>query len=69
MRMEERGGLVPISVVINLTTEGQAQQKGVTIGCTVIGVNGEKYISHAHTISTLKHAKRPLSVRFRRMDS
>ena len=38
---------------------------GVREGCTVVGINGEEYLSHAHTVATLKHAKRPVTVRFR----
>jgi len=67
-RFEERGGVNPVSVVVNVTENSQAASKGVSIGCTVVGINGERFISHAHTISTLKHAKRPLTVRFRRLD-
>ena len=68
MRIQERGGLVPQSVVVGVEPEGQAAANGVSVGCTVVGVNGELFISHAHTVSTLKHAKRPVSVRFRHMD-
>lgn len=68
MRMEERGGLVPVSVVVSVTDGGQASGRGVSVGCTLIGINGERYISHAHAVSTLKHAQRPLIVRFRKMD-
>ena len=67
-RFEERGGTNPVSVVVSVVENGQAATKGITIGCTVVGINGEKFLSHAHTISTLKHAKRPVTVRFRRLE-
>ena len=57
-----------MSVVTFIAPEGQAEAAGVTIGCTIIGVNGERFISHAHTVSTLRHAKRPVRVRFRHCD-
>lgn len=44
---------------------GQAQSLGVSEGCVVVGLNGEEYLSHAHTVATLKHARRPILVRFR----
>lgn len=47
---------------------GQAVARGVREGCTVVGINGEEYLSHAHTVATLKHAKRPVTVRFRAPD-
>ena len=67
-RFEERGGAQPVSVVVNVTENSQAAAKGVTIGCSVVGINGERFISLAHTISTLKHAKRPVIVRFKRLE-
>jgi C-terminal processing protease CtpA/Prc len=67
-RLEERGGLHPVSVVVSVTENGQAASKGVSVGCSIVGINGERFLSHAHTVSTLKHAKRPLTVRFRRLD-
>lgn len=68
MRIEERSGLVPITVVTHCDHDGQAFKHGVRLGCVVIGLNGEKYLSHAHTTSTLKFAKRPVRVRFRHCD-
>ncbi len=64
-RFEERDGINPVSVVTNVTENGQAKIKGVKVGCIILGVNGEKFISHAHTVATLKHAKRPVIVRFK----
>jgi C-terminal processing protease CtpA/Prc len=64
-RFEERDGIIPVSVVTNITEHGQAKIKGVKVGCIILGVNGEKFISHAHTVATLKHAKRPVIVRFK----
>eukprot|EP00903_Cladosiphon_okamuranus_P011927 g11203.t1 len=65
MRLEERGSFQASSVVVRITEDGQAMYLGVREGCTVVGINGEKYLSHAHTVATLKHAKRPVQVRFR----
>ena len=65
-RIEERDGQHPVSVVTAIADKGQAMIKGITYGCIVIGINYERFISHAHTISSLKHAKRPVVVRFKR---
>ena len=65
MRLDERGGYVPVSVVTNVVPGGQAEQAGVEVGCLVVGVNGERFLSHAHTIATLKHGKRPVKIRMR----
>ena len=65
MRLDERGGYVPVSVVTNVVPGGQADQAGVEVGCLVVGVNGERFLSHAHTIATLQHGKRPVKVRMR----
>lgn len=66
-RLEEKishdGGY---SVVSRVTEEGQANLLKVCIGDVLLGINGEKYLSHAHAVSTLKHAKRPVRVRFSR---
>lgn len=71
MRLDERGDwrLLPVSLVTSLVPQGQAALAGVEIGCTVVGVNGERYISHAHTISTLKHGRRPIKLRLRFPDA
>ena len=45
---------------------GQAASAGVEVGCTVVGINGEQYLSYAHTIATLQHGRRPVSVRLNR---
>ncbi|KAJ8599166.1 hypothetical protein CTAYLR_008566 [Chrysophaeum taylorii] len=68
MRIEERSGLVPITVVTHVDDTGQAYEAGVRVGCVVIGLNGERYLSHAHTTATLRHAKRPVHVRLRHSD-
>ena len=68
MRLEERGGLVALSVVTHVADGGQARDAGVQLGCVVLGVNGERYLSHAHTTATLKHGKRPVMVRLRYQD-
>jgi len=64
-RLEEQIGIVKGSIVTSVTEGGQAKLKGICIGCVVVGVNQEYFISHAHTVATLKHAKRPVFVRFR----
>ena len=77
MRLEEKavalnaaggggGGLKYVSVVVQVTDGGAAHRQGVGDGCLVLGVNGERFISHAHTVATLKHGRRPVQVRFRR---
>ena len=55
-----------VTMVTNIVSGGESSRLGVTIGSIVVGVQGEKYISHAHTIATLKHSKRPVKVRFRK---
>eukprot|EP00904_Undaria_pinnatifida_P004192 jgi/Undpi1/13774/HiC_scaffold_9.g03425.m1 len=62
MRLEERGSFKASSVVVKITEDGQAMSLGIREGCTVVGINGEEYLSHAHTVATLKHAKRPAVV-------
>jgi len=71
MRLEERGDyrLVPVSVVTSLVPCSQAEAAGVVVGCTVVGVNGERYINHAHTVATLKHGRRPVKLRMRFPDA
>jgi hypothetical protein len=65
-RLEERVALTTESVVSAVASDGQAAAKGVIVGCTVVGVSGELFLSHAHTIATLRHSKRPVVVRFKR---
>jgi hypothetical protein len=71
MRLEEmaltsrEGGLRYVCQVLQVTPGGAAEKEGVVDGCMVVGVNGERFISHAHTVATLKHGKRPVVVRFR----
>ncbi|CAM9721124.1 unnamed protein product [Choristocarpus tenellus] len=68
LRLEERGSFQAFSVVTKITEGGvcQAQYLGITMGCVLLGLNGEEYLSHAHAVATLKHARRPLIARFRR---
>lgn len=72
MRLEERpvavgaGGLRYVSEVVHVAPEGAAEGQGVREGCLVMGINGERFISHAHAVATLKHGRRPVHVRFRR---
>jgi len=68
MRIEERGANLAITVVTHCDRDGQAYEAGVRLGSVVIGINGHKFLSHAHTAATLRHAKRPVSVRFRLSD-
>lgn len=60
----EEGGLRYISEVTHVNPRGPAEKEGVEEGCVVMGINGEKFISHAHAVATLKHGKRPVTVRF-----
>lgn len=60
-----REGLKYASEVTSVTEGGAAEGQGVEEGWIVVGINGEKYLSHAHTVATLKHGKRPVTVRFR----
>ena len=53
------------SIVTEVFEDGPAKLMGVMAGCVVLGVNYEKYISHVHTETTLKHVKRPVTIRFR----
>jgi hypothetical protein len=63
-RIDEKIGHRSVSVVVEVADRGAAQLRGVRPGFVVVGINGERYISHAHCVATLKHAKRPLVVRF-----
>ena len=67
-RLEERGGLVAVSLVTSVDAAGQAAAAGVRAGDVVLGVNGERYLSHAHTAATLKHGRRPVELRLRHSD-
>ena len=42
---------------------------GGQVGCTVVGINGERFLNHAHTVSTITHGKRPLKLRMRFPDA
>jgi predicted metalloprotease with PDZ domain len=53
-------------VVTSVTPAGESHRLGLTVGCIVVGINGEKFISHAHTVASLKHSKRPFTVRFKK---
>jgi len=71
MRLEEMAvtsrerGLMYVCQVLQVTPGGAAEKEGVVDGCVVVGVNGERFISHAHTVATLRYGKRPVVVRFR----
>jgi hypothetical protein len=65
-RLEEKQYLQEtVSVVTYLEPTGQSKKLGVKIGCIITGINNEKFISHAHTVATLKHSKRPITVKFK----
>lgn len=58
-------GLRYVSEVTMVVEGGAAERAGVKEGTVVAGINGERFLSHAHTVATLKHGKRPVKVRFR----
>jgi predicted metalloprotease with PDZ domain len=64
-RLDEKPGISVVSVVTEVSDKGQAQQKGLKMGCILVGINRDPYLSHAHAVSTLKHSKRPVTVRFK----
>lgn len=66
-RVQERLGAQIASVVTDVTDKGEAKSKGLTVGCVIIGINFEPYLSHAHTVATLKYVKRPVLIRFARV--
>ena len=35
----------------------------------MVGINGERFLNHAHTVSTITHGKRPLKLRMRFPDA
>ena len=47
MRLDERGGYVPVSVVTNVVPGGQAEQAGVEVGCLVTPPCGIRRCRHA----------------------
>lgn len=63
-RVQERMAVQIVSVVVDVTERGEAKGKGVSVGCVIAGINYEPYLSHAHTVATLKYAKRPVVIRF-----
>eukprot|EP01036_Dinobryon_divergens_P022130 gene22130-30366_t len=65
-RIDERIGVETVSVVTQVLPSSPAMEKGVRVGCILVGINYEKFISHAHSVATLKYVKRPVTVRFRR---
>ncbi len=64
-RLEEKPGSIIVSVVTEVLEKGQASSKGLRIGCILVGINRDPYLSHAHAVATLKHIKRPVTVRFK----
>jgi hypothetical protein len=63
-RVQERIGAQIVSVVTEVIDKGEANSKGVSIGCVIVGINFEPYLSHAHTVATLKYSKPPVVIRF-----
>lgn len=64
---ELRGsGSQSLSIVTAVQENSPAHNLGVPVDCIIVCINDEPYISHSHTIATLKHAKRPVKLRFRR---
>ena len=57
-----------VSLVTSVDAAGPAAAAGVRAGDVVLGVNGERYLSHAHTAATLKHGRRPVELRLRHAD-
>lgn len=64
-RLEEVISHETYSTVTHITENGAAKNLGVRIGWILLGINFEKYISHAHSVATLKYAKRPVTIRFK----
>lgn len=54
------------TIIKNVKKGGYSESKGIFDGFKIIGINGKKYISFAHTAATLKDPKRPLTLRLRR---
>jgi hypothetical protein len=52
------------SVVAAVRANGPGDSRGVTVGCAVVGINYERHISFAHSVTALVHANRPLTIRF-----
>lgn len=65
-RVEEKFGVSSTTVVTDVTEKGEARAKGVSIGCVIVGINYEAYLSHAHTVATLKYCKKPVVIRFQK---
>lgn len=57
-------GMSITSEVVDVFPGYMADRIGVEIGCIVVAINSEQYISHSHTVATLKHSKRPITVKF-----
>ena len=55
----------PMTVVSYVARRSESIRRGVAVGNIIVAVNSLDYISHAHTVATIKHGKRPITVRFR----
>eukprot|EP01038_Epipyxis_sp_PR26KG_P007903 gene7903-10728_t len=65
-RIDERIGFTSVSVVTEVIPNSSAKNQGLQVGHIIIGINREKFISHAHSSTTLKHIKRPVVIRFKK---
>jgi hypothetical protein len=54
-----------MTVVSKVARRSESVRHGVAVGNVIVSVNSLDYISHAHTVATIKYGKRPISVRFR----
>ena len=57
-------GMSIFSEVVDVFPGCMADRIGVIVGCIVVAINSDRYLSHAHTVSTLKHSRRPITVQF-----
>jgi len=65
-RLEERIGLETCTIVSSVQLQSPALEKGIKAGYVLKGINYERFISHAHSVATLKYIKRPVTIRFKR---
>lgn len=66
-RVEERMvGSNLCTIVTDVTDKGEGKIKGLSVNSILVGINFEPYLSHAHSVATLKYAKRPVVIRFRK---
>ena len=58
-------GQTVITEIVSVNAESPANRLGVQVGCIVVEVNGAPYISHSHLIATLRHGKRPVTIKLK----